>query len=59
MNNFIMLTDIFNNPIVVKLDELVSVRKEMSETVLILKTEDDIVVKETVEEVWQIINLRR
>jgi hypothetical protein len=54
-----MLTDIFNNPIVVKLDELVSVRKEMSETVLILKTEDDIVVKETVEEVWQIINLRR
>lgn len=56
---FLILNDLFNNLFVVKMDEILTVEEEMSETIMTLKTGRRIRIKQTVGEVFELINLRK
>lgn len=56
---FLILTDLFNNSLIIKLDEIITVEEEMSETVMTLKTGRRIAIQQTVGEVFELINLRK
>ena len=57
---FLILTDLFSNSLVIKLDEIITVEEEMSETVVTLKTGRRITIQQTVDEVFdELINLRK
>lgn len=57
--DFLILIDLFNKSFVVKMDEITTIEEEMSETIMTLKTGRRIRVKQTVDEVFQLINLRK
>lgn len=57
--DFLILIDLFNKSFIVKMDEILTVEEEMSETIMTLKTGRRIRIKQTVDEVFELINLRK
>lgn len=56
---FLGLTDFFNNAFIIKVDQIVTIEEEMSETIVTLKTGRRVSVRESVVQVFELLNLRR
>lgn len=52
---FLKLTDHLSNSIIISLEEVTSIKEEMSQTVVVMKLNKQFVVKESVDEIWEMI----
>lgn len=57
--NFLILTDVYSNNIVINTNEIVTIENDRNQTVITLKEGKSLLIKETVAEVWDLFNLKK